>query len=497
MSSWPPGDNTGRTGAEFEALIAPGTRVDEYGAVGDGVTDDTAAIRRALIDSYVTGVLSFEPKTYVVNEGTAGVPALTVSSKVRIEGNGAVLKKANSLNNYIMKITGADVLVNDIEFNGARTDGNSNSFGCLWFNGLRGTGRGLYAHNSKIVGIFVSGSGVEVDCYSCEASNILTTATTGDGFQVGAGAVLRTDSACEGYFNGHCTFHASATAADACHLDGKAGNNGFSAISILSDNGTSNSVRVFNNQTYGLYGQQASGWTFEHVESDDEGQALNGVTWAQNPSATSIECLGCDSWDLSNVVSRRPLGYGIAYGQIAGTGCTYMTVGRYNIDFPGDPGIFIGGNSQYNSYGFGRVRGDIAVSFGESTAGNNNDWNEFGFLHAIDCGFSVIRGTQAHHNTFGHVHATNCWNRAPYVGFVQWISGTPVGADCSYNRILNWTSENPGSPPSGAALPNYVLNCDLTSTHNWILAGFAEDVAIAVLHEGGSGTNRIDFVVAP
>lgn len=75
--------------------------VADFGAIGDGVTDDTNAIQAALnyISNNGGGILRFIPgRTYLVSRQTNGT-AITLRSGIYIDGNGATIKLAphNSL----------------------------------------------------------------------------------------------------------------------------------------------------------------------------------------------------------------------------------------------------------------------------------------------------------------------------------------------------------------------------------------------------------------
>lgn len=77
---------------DVQSKLRERVSVKDFGAVGDGVTDDTAAIQAALRDAALSGAtLQFPPGTYVVTSTISLVPAdLGISNRgVTIEGIGA------------------------------------------------------------------------------------------------------------------------------------------------------------------------------------------------------------------------------------------------------------------------------------------------------------------------------------------------------------------------------------------------------------------------
>lgn len=84
--------------------------VKDFGAVGDGVTNDTAAIQAALT---VGGGIYFPPGTYMANDLTASLP-------VFISGYGATIKRRNSqlASTFILSIAGNGSSVQGLNFDG-------------------------------------------------------------------------------------------------------------------------------------------------------------------------------------------------------------------------------------------------------------------------------------------------------------------------------------------------------------------------------------------
>jgi len=99
--------NQGGTGAQtrtVESKLQEFVSVKDFGAVGDGVTDDTAAIQAAIDAVGSGGTLYFPAATYVVSS------ALTRNTNgMHIVGYGAVLKRTSPANEGMLIFTGDTV----------------------------------------------------------------------------------------------------------------------------------------------------------------------------------------------------------------------------------------------------------------------------------------------------------------------------------------------------------------------------------------------------
>lgn len=98
--------------------------VKTYGAVGDGVTDDTAALRSAI----ATGApLFFPPGTYLVTATTEDALRLTGLTRVSWEGYGATIKMSSSVssagNTRVLRIYACT----NVSIRGMTFDGNKNN----------------------------------------------------------------------------------------------------------------------------------------------------------------------------------------------------------------------------------------------------------------------------------------------------------------------------------------------------------------------------------
>jgi hypothetical protein len=101
------------TGLAMEKLGASNYSVTNYGAVGNGTTDDTTAIHAARTAAGVGGTVFFPPGTYLVSGLTASVVGQTWELAA-----GATVKAASGAAN-ILAITADDVMVTGGVFDGA------------------------------------------------------------------------------------------------------------------------------------------------------------------------------------------------------------------------------------------------------------------------------------------------------------------------------------------------------------------------------------------
>jgi hypothetical protein len=140
-----------------EAKLAQTVSVKDFGAVGDGVTDDTAAIQDAVDAVASGGVVTFPEGTYLI------ASAISVEHAARIDVSGATLTNSAS-NIFAFFITSSNVVIENGAFTGTQ-------FGIAQIDALATVGVNTYT------GIEVSNN--TVNCTGNQ-SVVLTYAVTPD-----------------------------------------------------------------------------------------------------------------------------------------------------------------------------------------------------------------------------------------------------------------------------------------------------------------------------
>jgi len=136
--------------------LATNVKDPAYGAVGDGQTDDTAAIQRAIDATPFGGICFFPPGTYLVSG--AGTSILTGRIGVSLVGAGAAvstLKVASGSAAFIvLNLTRrSEVQVNDLGFDAA---GNSAVLSAVYASAANGQ-RNIWVRQCRFAG-FMTGS---------------------------------------------------------------------------------------------------------------------------------------------------------------------------------------------------------------------------------------------------------------------------------------------------------------------------------------------------
>lgn len=484
MSSWDPrvgGGSTGYGDSDRESLIldyvdaqfqAGVVYVATYGAVGDGVTNDATAFTAAIAACPTSGVLVLDPgKTYLIGS------QLVFSRAVRVDGNGATIKKNTTISTSLISITGVGVELRDFTVNGNRAN-NANVKPNIVWHGAGGVARRVKSLSSRQYGWDVTDAGCVLDAYECEGSDhVGALGAAGDGFFCESGALLRTHN-CVADRNSRCGYFFLLGSAVDCHLDGSAIDNSYAGAQATSQHGTIGSFYADNNTDYGLIMVNADNWTGEALEINNTGTGLRGVP--AEPSGTAIELQGCSNNAFASVITRDTQGYGVSIDKASG-GSNSNFFESIDVYGAGDPAVHISGDSNFNS--FATIRAwwsDCAVSFGEGLTGGST-CNRFGFVHAYQCNLCVIRmDTTTSFNSFEHVLAEDCNNTGSpgvYQSLVQIFSG------CNDNVINFIESYNPTLASS-----TYVMKCEGTAANNRVLGGIARGLLSL---SDAAGSNRV------
>ena len=216
MTTLIPKYDQGATGAINRAInlkLAEEVSIKDFGAIGDGTTDDTAAINAALAASSnvivpvgMTCLISstiavtnetrlfFQggtgnaptqtPLTYFIKKSTMTTPAITIDGKCIVEGGGVVCQAGNTGDG--VQLIGNNAKLSYFYVKGAGGNGvrvgttagaNVNSFELNHVNSFSNTGDGFYIHHGNAATNPDTNSGT---LYSCIATN-----NTASGFNLG------------------------------------------------------------------------------------------------------------------------------------------------------------------------------------------------------------------------------------------------------------------------------------------------------------------------
>lgn len=105
---------TGAVSTTVQAKLRQTISVQDFGAVGDGNTDDTTALQNAINAAIA------ENQELLIDGGTFIASTLTINGSISIKGSGTIKQKANTTNNLIL-VSGTSV---NAKFFGLTFDGN-------------------------------------------------------------------------------------------------------------------------------------------------------------------------------------------------------------------------------------------------------------------------------------------------------------------------------------------------------------------------------------
>jgi polygalacturonase len=418
--------NEGSAGAvntSVQAKLQESVSVKDFGAVGNGVTDDTAAIQAA-IDSDPNG-LFFPEGTYVVSPVSAQNYCLLVDSKtVRIYGDFAVISMASTDNKQAMRLVNSDnCSISGLKFLGSGTNGADGGQGILQL---------LSCDNSTITNtqfINANGDGLAASTCSnliishcifdnCSKSSIYPNASTGvvvsgnivknigghtvSGNIVGTGIQSSGNTDCtisdntiiDGLGIGILCNESGSTISKRTSISG----NTVKGITNPSNINVSGGIRLSNGATDKACGTlvegnfvQACGINNYYIENH------NGAKISDN---TGVES------DRSNFVISTIVDATVQNNTAINTN-TSNTATRYAFSLiNGATGVIGGGNRSLNSSSFATSYGSHTINDG---SGNNNkvvrvkdyEFSEFSFTWQPNSGSSIANGASVSANFTG------------------------------------------------------------------------------------------------
>jgi polygalacturonase len=293
------------TTVKAAATAKAGPSIFDFGAAGDGVTDDSAAFSKALLAAATTGqVVAVPGVTYAIARPITFVSSTNVGAPWGLQCAGATLLSKITTGEDVMSLTSNNTvryfrLTGGMKIAGSGSDGNGLHIfapgGSVWF------------YNATIDGLSVEGVGGHGLLFE---GNVFESTVLNSYFQdcKKNGATFAQSK------GGVC----SAINLIGCFFNQNIGN-GLSATNFDSPYGGTTDIRVYggycrDNQGYGFYYNNGTG-----------GAAIDQVGFENNCRALSPgDQNGAHVYGLSRVTMRNCSGYNM-YG-----GATYLLRGWFN-----------------------------------------------------------------------------------------------------------------------------------------------------------------------
>lgn len=166
---------TGTVATNVQTKLREFVSVKDFGAVGDGVTDDTAAFAAAL---------SAERRTVYVPQGTYIVSSIDMPSFTRLTGSGynSVIKSNGSSNHVVVIDTALHCQIDNVRISGNDTKTNLCGIygnGAVWLVIDNVTVNGNGSHGIHLTGTAIAYAG----SYMIQIRNLHSQANNGDGIR--------------------------------------------------------------------------------------------------------------------------------------------------------------------------------------------------------------------------------------------------------------------------------------------------------------------------
>ena len=445
--------------------------LSKFGAAGDGATNDTAALARALDSVASDGtVASAAGRSYVISA------PLVIRRPCTLDFRGSRLVKSASMRGPAIVVAAPGVTLRNLQVDGNRAAG------------ARGGGIEWRAPRGRLVGVTVRrchGDGIatldrkaSIEASGCAASDNAGTGTA-RGFSIVVGAAKL--HGCTANDNESCGFFFNVDADEGCHVDGSARGN-YMGSHIRSRGGTSRRLVVDGNERYGLVMDsvggypRSGGWKFGVVRCSRTGVRVDRT-------GTGLQMIGSDRNTFGNVISTANPGYGLA---IAG-GSSHNVFRKVLCDAAGsgdgDPGIHFSGGASHNRIANADVRNHtFGVIFGEGYKPLNNDFNTIDRLTVTRCSWGALKIESGSNNRVGHLISRR--NKAIDVTLAKGV--VDFWNEASNNVIDFLDHRNPGIPEREN--PQYVVHANARSRGNKIRRG-APLAALRSQTHDASGNN--------
>lgn len=466
----------GRLGLAVWGLI---NVTDGFGAVGDGVTDDVAALNAAVVANKI--VYAPPGLTFLIGS-TWNISA----SNVVIDFSGSTVKKKATATTAAILITGTNVQLRNLVVDGNKAAGATGDL-VKWGVGASGEMWDATLQNGATFGVWSNGATVK-------CRNVTSNGHTFDGFLADNNGTIDMDVRCSAASNGR----AGALIYDAgtgCRVNGSFTRNLYGVWVYAANNGQSDYIYASDNDTFnvGLDHQVAgvgpADWKFGTLELADQGKTALAVAGSQLRLAGASRC------QIGTVISRGGVGWAVLFCSGDGTGGTGVgaadcSIGSVIADNTGtadtDPAISFQFGSKRNHIGTASVRGHSwAVTISEELAPVGNDHNTIGELFAYLCPWGVVYARGGSYNHIGRIVARDCGNADPTLakGLIEWQAHpTASGGNVRGNTIgfLDYADSRTSS-----TRPLALVRAQSTESGNAVLDGIARATDTDVNDENG------------
>lgn len=464
-----------RAGASFS--------VTDFGAKGDGVRDDTAALTRALTAAGTTGVVTSPPgKTFLVSS------RITLNAGARMDFNGSTIKKGPTMTTEAILVSGAGAVIRNLLVEGNKAAGATG-------DGITVTGSATIENTTvqNVTGGCVYANGGTATCRN-------VTCTSGfDGFIAAGAGVLKIDTRCTGSSCGRAGVFIASTATGH-EVNGRFTRNVIAGVWVYTgDNGRIDYVSAEDNDNYNvIFSKQAfagisiSDWQIGILHTKDQGKTGNVL------SGANVYFAGCSRFEIGTVISRGGNGWGLALVSADGSGGTGVgtadcSLGVVVCDNTGaadtDAGITFQTGAKRNMIGYASVRGHSwAVTISEEYAPVGNDYNTIGELHATGCPWGILSFRGGNYNHFGRVVGRDCGTADATLAkaLIDFKPHPVTGGGVNRGNTVGFFDYKDSR--TSTTRPMALFHAETTESGNSVLDGVARDADANVNDENGGNS---------